>query len=237
MKSSDGKIIDEESYPVREVIEDGELIHKPENHTVNRKTVYELDNQIVKVYDNLCTENMQRIGAYLPNNVLPDTTVRTKNLSGLKDYEGLNTVIIQEKFDSELTDELKDDKSQEKIGDVVYILDQVVDEGAVMTDPVVENFAYFDDQLQLFDFCAIESTKCFPHSFELKNAVMSYQEEVRHMYQDAIISLEHETNYSMEEVAEAFNGISRYIEDFNITEEVILGEIPEVDVYQSINRF
>jgi hypothetical protein len=50
------------------------------------------------------------------------------------------------------------------------------------------------------------------------------------MYQDAMVSVEYETGFSMHETAEIFRETSKYVEDVEITEGVYIDEKPEVEV-------
>ena len=229
----DCEILDRPDFEASKIINQGEKISESFYRDVYRK-----NDEVVKVLKKgLRTDQMKRLGTYLPENLIPETVVRTENLSDTGIYSGPHTVVYQDKFDERL-DERLEASDQGELGDLIYLLDRIVDEDAVMTDPVVENFNYFkeDDDflegdLKPSDICDIESMKKFPDSFERENIQESYIEEVEKMYEEVIISVNYNTELTMEETAEIFGETSRYIREINLKSKLTLGEWPEVQIF------
>lgn len=118
------------------------------------------------------------------------------------------------------------------------MLDRIIEEDAAMADPVVENFNYFENdgdflggKLKPSDICDVESLKKFPDSFEQKGIETSYYEEITNMYEEAILSVSHETNLSMDKTAQIFKETSRHIREINLEPKLSLEEWPEVEVF------
>lgn len=229
MSEEEVEILEDSGFDAEYLIEEGEKVSEG-----NGKDVYRKDGRVVKVHEEVRTEKLKRLGTYLPQLFVPDTVARTEDLTGVGDYEGFHTVVFQDGFEAEFLEELEDSGEGEELGDLVYLLDRMVEEDVVMTDPVLENFNYFDGELKPSDVCDIESVKKFPHSFEEGNEVSGFREEVQHMYQDAMVSVEYETDFSMHETAEIFRETSKYVEDVEITEGVYIDEKPEVEVFDEM---
>ncbi|MFO7793488.1 MAG: hypothetical protein R6V35_00740 [Candidatus Nanohaloarchaea archaeon] len=230
----DSEIVDEPSFEAAEIINQGEKISESFYRDIYRK-----NNEVVKVLkQGLRTDQMKRIGTYLPENLVPETVVRTEDLSDTGIYSGHHTVIYQDRFDERL-DERLEASDQCELGDLIYLLDRIVDEDAVMTDPVVENFNYFkeddeflDGMLKPSDICDIESMKKLPDSFERENIQESYIEEVEKMYEEAIISVNYNTDLTMGEIGEIFGETSRYIHKVSFRSKLALDEWPEIEVFR-----
>lgn len=229
----DSEILDEADFEATEIINQGEKISESFYRDVYRK-----NNDVIKIQKaGLKTNQMKRIGTYIPEKLMTNTVVRTEDLSDTELYSGLHTVVYQDRFDEGLDERLKAE-NQGELGDLIYLLDRIVDEDAVMTDPIVENFNYFKDDdsfldgtLKPSDICDIESIKKFPDSFERQNIQASYIEEVEKMYEEAIISAKHNTELSMSESAELFRETSRHIREINLKPKLNLEEWPEVKIF------
>jgi len=237
----DSAIMRPEDYQTKQVIRNGERIASSDY-----KDVYIDNNRAVKVYFNEDPYSMQRLGTYLPQNLMPETVVREEDLSELEDYHGEYTVVHQEasdqincgdKFTADSLDKrLQESENFEELGDLVYILDTVVDNDAVITDPIMENFNYFDDSLKPCDICDIESVKHFPESFEPNIAKQEYSSEIENMYEDAITSAQHHTGLELETTSEIFRETSSKIKNIEIIEEGLL-TLPKVEIQRQTDRF
>lgn len=227
---SDGvEIVEDADFDAESIIEEGDLISDS-----NGKDVYRRDDHVLKVLEEERTDEFKRLGTYLPQRFVPYTVARTEDLSDIEEYEGHHTVVFQEGFTESFLDRREESEDGKELGDLVYLLDRMVDEDVVMTDPVLENFNYFDGELKPSDVCDIESLKKFPHSFEKGNEVSSFREEVKHMYQDAIVSVGYETDFSMHETAEVFRETSKYVEDVEFVDSRYMDEKPEVEEFSEL---
>lgn len=226
-------IVDQVEFNANEIIDYGEKISESVY-----KDVYRKDDEILKVVkDELKTDQMKRLGTFLPDNLIPHTLARTRDLSETESYSGLHTVIYQDSFDGRL-DERLDSRDYGEIGDLIHLLDRIIEEDAAMADPVVENFNYFENdgdflggKLKPSDICDVESLKKFPDSFEQKGIETSFYEEITNMYEEAILSVSHETNLSMDKTAQIFKETSRHIREISLEPKLSLEEWPEVEVF------
>lgn len=229
----DTEIIEEPGFDAVDIIEYGEKVS--ESHY---RDVYRRDDEILKVMkDEPKTDRMKRLATFLPGNLIPETLARTRDLSDTERYSGLHTVVYQDSFDERLDERLNEPEYGE-IGDLIYLLDRMIEEDAVMSDPVVENFNYFENdggflggRLKPSDICDIESVKKFPESFEGENIEASFYDEIENMYEEAMISVNHETGLSMSETAEIFEEASRHIREIRLEPKLSLEEWPDVEVF------
>jgi len=223
------EVLEDLSFDAELIVKEGDLVSDSKG-----KEVYKKNGKVLKVLNEVRTDELKRLGTYLSQRFVPSTVARTASLSSLENYEGLHTVVLQDSFTESLLERLDKSEDGREIGDIVYLLDGMVDEDVVMTDPVLENFNYFGDELKSNDICDIESLKKFPHSFEKGNEVSGFREEVKHMYQDVIVSIEYETDFSMDEAADIFVDTSKYVDEVRLVEGIYIDERPEVQVYEKI---
>ena len=169
----------------------------------------------------------------------PSTFPRTEDLSETEEYSGLLTVIHQESYNQRLDEELEKTEDLQELGDLIHLLDRMVDERAVATDPIVENFNYFGEgettlekSLKLNDLCDIESLKKFPDSFEVQSAEASYWDKVEDMYEDSILSVSYKTGLKVEHTAKIFQETSKHIRNIDIESAVYIDELPQVEIFQ-----
>lgn len=225
------EIISEPDFNVEDIIEYGEKIAES-----YQKDVYRKGDEILKVLkEDENTEQMKRLGTFLPENLVPSTLARTRDLSGTEEYSGLHTVVYQDSFDERLDEKLEDSQDHGELGDLIYLLDRMVEEDAVMSDPVMENFNYFGEgyekALKPSDICDIESLKKFPDSFEAPDIEASFYAEIENMYEEAMLSVNHETDLTMAETAKIFEETSRHIRHVNLEPKLSLDEWPDVEVF------
>lgn len=228
-------IISDSLPSASEIINEGEKKSESEYRAVYRK-----GENIVKVLkDELQTNEMKRLGSSVPGSLVPLTHPRTEDLSETEKYSGLHTVIHQESYNQRLAEVLEKTEDLQELGDLIHLLDRMVDERAVVTDPIVENFNYFGEgettlekTLKLNDFCDIESLKKFPDSFEVQSAEASYWDHVEDMYEDSILSVSYKTGLSVEDTAKIFEETSSYIRDIDIESTLYIDELPQVDIFQ-----
>lgn len=213
----DTEIIEEPEFDAIEIINEGE-----KKSGSDYRDVYVKGENVVKILkEDLQTDEMKRIGTLVPGDLVPPTLARTEDLSETEEYSGLQTVIHQNSYNRRLDEELEKSENLQELGDLIHLLDRIVDEKTVVTDPIVENFNYFgegdatfENSLKLNDVCDIESVKKYPDSFEIQSAETSYWEEVEDMYEDAILSLSHKTELTVENAADIFEETSRHIRGF-----------------------
>jgi len=228
----DDEII-ENKYNAQEIITNGELIEASDT-----KEVHQYKNKIAKVYLNQPDiQGLQRLGTYLPKNLVPETVVREQKLDALNRFHDNYPVAFQDAYTASLEEQLENSQNLEEIGDIIHLLDNIVDENAVMTDPIVENMNYFDGRLKITDLCDIESMKSFPESFDPRIAEIEYHGEIEDMYEDAINSLQHHTNLQTQELAEIFTETSRHLTQIQTVEEPLLGPMPKAQTFKLANRY
>ena len=225
------KIICETEFDASEIIQYGEKIAESYH-----KDVYRRGDEILKVLkEGKQTDQMKRLGTYLPENLAPSTLARTKDLSDTEVYSGAHTVIYQNRFNERLDEKLDSSQEYGELGDLIYLLDRIVEEDAVMSDPVMENFNYFgtgqEKTLKPSDICDIESLKKFPHSFEAPKIKTSFYEEIENMYEEAMLSVNHETDLTMAETATIFEETSKHVRNVDLEPRLSLDEWPEVEVF------
>lgn len=231
MSDEETEIITDPDFDAEDIIEYGEKIAES-----YQKNVYRKGDEILKVLkEDENTEQMKRLGTFLPENLVPSTLARTRDLSDTEEYSGPHTVIYQDSFDERLDEKIEGSQEHGEIGDLIYLLDRMVEEDAVMSDPVMENFNYFgngyEKTLKPSDICDIESLKKFPASFEAPDIEVSFYAEIENMYEEAILSINHKTDLSMAETAEIFEETSRHIKTVNLVPKLSLSEWPGVEVF------
>ncbi|MEF8880561.1 MAG: hypothetical protein V5A72_01885 [Candidatus Nanohaloarchaea archaeon] len=231
---SETEIIGEERFEAEDIIRYGEKVSESVY-----KDVYRRDNEVLKVLKgDTQTDEMKRLGTFLPENLIPSTLARTEDLSKTRPYNGEHTVVYQESYDERMDEILKKSETYEELGDLIHLLDRIVEEDAMMSDPIIENFNYFGkgsttlgSSLKPSDICDIESMKKFPHSFKRPEIETSFYEQIEKMYEEAIISVNYGTDLEMTETAEIFENTSRHVRQVDLEPKLSLDEWPKVEVF------
>lgn len=175
-------------------------------------SVYLSDDHAFKIRDG--EKDIVFRSCRLSNRIVPDTGVLGLDLNGFDGYDDIEQVIVQDRADEPLYSRIQEGSLEQKeaVGEVINLLDSAVEENIAIVDPVVENFAFFDGDLKLFDYTDIEAVEIFPYSYEEQAAEKEFEYAVRNMYEDAIASISIELDEETFEIGEAFVETSKYLE-------------------------
>lgn len=224
-----------------EIITDDEVDPKKIQETIKKtqpistsiyRDVYQGKNHVYKIHNQYETPEAQRRGSYLHNNLAAETAIRTMDLGDIPSYQGVKTIVIQEKYDQTMMEKLENTSHDAPIGDFIYLLDSIVDLNAVMDDPILDNFNYFGDELKVTDLDET-AIKKFPESFDQHNSPEKYNSYTESMYKYAIASLAAETELTTEEASNIFQETSKYIKEIEL-EETFNQKMPEVEIFNPL---
>ena len=211
----------EDQVDINNVVSNGTHISSSEGS--HGRSVYIFDDRVYKIFNSEVTEEIKRLSSGIPDNLVPCSKVRTFDID---EKDDLRTVAVQPSYDESLIEKLEKDQ-ETAIGDLIFLLDSAVENNTAMVDPVVENFGYFNEKLKMFDYCDIEAVKRFPDSYRV-NPLKSFQEDIESMYEDAIYSISHETGEPLQDITERFENTSRMIEESEVSEQLYIGNYPEI---------
>lgn len=221
--SSDEILEDEDKSELLEELNEAETVASSDYNTVLMS-----ENYAFKIRRS--SEDTRRYGSRLSARLVPETSIRKLDLEELDEFEGSKDVIIQKKAEEKLEDRLEESNPHETevLGDLIYLLDIALEENIAITDPIIDNFAFFDGKLKLFDYCDMESSESFPDSYD-SSPEEEFVYAAENMYEDAVVSVAEAMSAEQDEIAEVFVETSKYLESMDtdhLFPDAHLSELP-----------